>query len=542
MSSRRQVYRGRVLPLDGLNSRDEHGFVVQDGRIVAVGTDDVRPDDEVIDFGDRVIIPGFCDPHTHTEVASVAMATMADCMAPGVTSIEDIQEVLRRDMAKAELTGWLVAQGNLFLDQKLKDKRLPTREDLDVVSTDVPIAIRAGGHTTALNSKALELIGYEFEDPTESVMGPATVERDASGRATGLVSELDNLLPIPPIRPDELRKIVTRGFKDLLLAHGVTSVGEITETREGVEAIADAVSTGDIDTRVLLYVWAPGTLPLQDALSWQDHLRIEGDPGRVRVDGIKIFLDGGFSGRTAAMLTPYEEPYALTPGSCGDMAMETDEIRRQVAAILDAGLNPVVHTCGERAQLILADVLRDLRPEGLVRAEHAPNYVSEPSTIDRWIEEGIAPVTNPGFIQSIGLSLPEYLGDVGRTGRFPYRTVLDRGIRLAGASDMHMGGDPRQTNPFFGIWCAVGRKGFTGELVEPAESVTVTEALLMHTLYAAEVMQIDDTRGSISVGKFADFVVLDRDPREVPVDELLDVHVDEVYVGGSRVHVGTARA
>jgi predicted amidohydrolase YtcJ len=510
--------------------------VVTNGRFVSVGQADATDRDEIVDFGSRVIIPGFCDPHTHGEVATVALATMSDCRAPFVKSISDIQEVLRRDLWKATTSGWLVAQGNLFLDQKLRDRRLPTRDELDDVSSDVAIAVRAGGHTTALNSRAIELIGYEFEDPAASVMGPATVERDSNGRATGRVSELDHCLPIPPLEPEELRKITTEGFRRLFLAHGVTTVGEITESVRGVEAIADAAASGEIPSRVVFYLWAPGTLPLDQALRWPEFLRIEGDPDRVKIDGIKVFLDGGFSGRTAALLTPYAEPHALSPGSCGEMAMSTDEVRRQLSAILDAGIKPIIHTCGERAQLILADVLRELRPGKGVRAEHAPNYISDLSTIDRWIDDGLIPVTNPGFIQSIGLYLPEYLGPVGRTGRFPYRAVLDRGIRLACASDVHMGGDPRQTNPFFGIWCAVTRTGFTGELVEPEQRVSVIEALLMHTLYAAEAMQIADTRGSIAAGKFADFVVLDRDPREVPADELLDVRVDEVYVGGEHVY------
>lgn len=533
------AYVGTVMPLTGKGAQDAEVLVIDDGRISQVGSDSVSSA-EVFDFGDRVIMPGFCDPHTHAEVASIALGTMSDCRAPGVKSISDIQNVLRNDLHLADESGWLVGQGNLFLDQKLAERRMPTREELDQVSTDVAIAIRAGGHTTVLNSRALELTGFDVTDPTESFMGPAIVERDAGGRTIGQISELDSQLPVPELSPDKLREHLIAGVNDLYVKHGVTTVGEISETLAGTQALIDATATGDIPVRLSLNLWAPGTMPLEDALDWRKHLRVPEDHERISVDGIKIFTDGGFSGRTAALITPYLEEFALEPHSFGELAMTPERLRDWLRRILDAGFNPIVHTCGERSALLLAQTLIEMglgRDSGVkIRAEHSPNYIAELGTIQAWIDAGIQPVGNPSFIQANALFLPDYIGEPALTGRYNYRRVLDSGIEMSCASDMHMGGDPRQTNPFFGIWCAVTRHGFWGDLVEPEQAVTVEEALLMHTRYAAADMGYAGRRGALIPGADADFIVLDRDPRSIPAEELLDVQVDYVYVGGKEIY------
>lgn len=532
-----RTYRGKVVTLAGAGAPDRRELTVESGILAESDGDQSAP---AVDFGDRVIMPGFVDAHTHAEVAALALATMADCRAPGVTSIGDVLDVLRQHLRRVPENGWLIGQGNLFLDQKLAERRLPTRDELDTVSSVVPIAIRAGGHVSAVNSRALQLIGFEFDDPQESFMGPATVVRDADGRATGVVSELDSQFPVELPEPGELRRIMADGIDELYTRRGVTTIGEITETLEGAQAIVDAVVAGEVSSRVRLYFWAPGTLPLEAALDWRSHLRVPDGNERIRVDGVKLFTDGGFSGRTAAMLTPYVDEWALTPGSTGELAMTEAQLKNWLQRILDAGLDPIVHTCGERAQRVLVEVLLEMglgESSGVrIRSEHSPNFISEFETIDYWVRGGLVPVTNPGFIQAIGLSLPQYIGAPAERGRFPYRSILDRGLRIGAGSDMHMGGDPRQTNPFFGIWCAVTRTGFGGELVEPDEAISVEEGMLMHTLYAAESMGVADRVGSLEAGKSADFIVLDRDPRAVPPDELLEIQVDFVYVGGKLVY------
>jgi predicted amidohydrolase YtcJ len=170
-----------------------------------------------------------------------------------------------------------------------------------------------------------------------------------------------------------------------------------------------------------------------------------------------------------------------------------------------------------------------------VRIEHAGNVLTEYAATRRWRAAGIVPVPQAVFLYNFGGLLPTYLGDGGRHGRFPFRSLLRDGWRLCTSSDLHVGSEAEQTRPMFSIWCCVARKDYFGEALGPAESVTVDDALLMHTRYAAEVLGVAAECGSLEAGKRADLVVLDRDPREIPVDQLREVNVDFVFVDGKLV-------
>lgn len=128
--------------------------------------------------------------------------------------------------------------------------------------------------------------------------------------------------------------------------------------------------------------------------------------------------------------------------------------------------------------------------------------------------------------------MPTYLGEALDHGRFPFRTMLNDGWHISGSSDVFWGSEEDQSNPLLGVWCSVARRDFWGNVLEPSEAITVTEALRMHTLYAAEALGVQGSRGSLEAGKLADLVVLDKDPREIPANEIRGVKVDYVFVDG----------
>ena len=143
-------------------SRPVRSVSIEGERIARVDDGSAAPEpvagEVTLDFGNRVLLPGFIDVHAHYEVAARVGYQTVDVRAPGCATVADVLDVLR-DGARESDNGWVIGQGNLFLDQKLADKRFPTREELDSVSTDIGVAVRAGGHITMLNSKALELAG-----------------------------------------------------------------------------------------------------------------------------------------------------------------------------------------------------------------------------------------------------------------------------------------------------------------------------------------------------------------------------------------------
>lgn len=525
------------------------GIAVVEGRISAFGQRDeilalAGLGTEVVDFGDWTVLPGFIDPHAHGEVGSRMKALTVDCRAPGCKTIGDVQRVLREALHTAR-DGWLVGQANLFFDQKLEDKRLPTRDELDEVSTDVAIALRCGGHVTVLNTRGMERAGIdeEYEAVSQSLTGTPEVLRDEKGRPTGVVQEMDTLLPLPTLSEGELRDALEDGLIELFTRYGVTTIGEIGETRAGLAAMSDLHCTGTAAPRIMDYLWVPGLASLEEACGHADWSPKEADPDLFRVHGVKIFSDGGFSAKSAAM----KRPYAQAHGHCGHLAMSETELEEARLRTARAGLQLAVHSNGDRAQQAVCIAIEranralpaDVPP---ARIEHAGNFLPDfDGTTEQWRQAGILPAPQPGFIYNYGEFIPEYVGAYAEQGRFPFRRLLDEGWPISSSSDVYVGSEQQQTNPLFSVACAVGRRAFSGAILEPEQAVSTYEALQMHTRYAAITLGVGHDRGTLEVDKLADLCVLESNPLSAEVDELSCIAVKEVWRSGERIFTGDER-
>jgi predicted amidohydrolase YtcJ len=532
MAANRTTLRAGTILTMADGSPPAESVTIEGDRIAAVGG---GPGDVTLDFGDRVLMPGFIDVHAHYEVAARVGYQTVDVRAPECGSIGDVLDVMR-EAARETDTGWAIGQGNLFLDQKLAERRFPTREELDSVSTDVAIAVRAGGHITMLNSKALELAGIDdsYREPQGSVTGQPIVERDGSGRVTGVVKEMDNLLPFPELDRAALKQALKEGATNLFAAHGVTTVGEITETVDGLRAMDELAVAGELPIRVAAYQWVPGTMSIDDACDRTLEFRAPRD--HVGLQGIKIFADGGFSAASAAV----KKPYAVHPHDCGTLAVSPEYVAEIATRASEAGLQMAIHANGERAQELVCDALAKVGSNGgfplAPRVEHAGNFLPDRSLTNKWRAAGIIPVPQPVFIYTIGDFIPTYVGDYGNHGQFPLRWLIDEGWGISGSSDVWIGSERPQTRPLFSIWCCVERRGFSGREIEPEQKISVDEALRIHTIGGARVLGEEDRRGSLEPGKLADVIVLARDPRKVPPSEIPDVEVDYVFLGGRCVY------
>ncbi|AKS30708.1 amidohydrolase [Mycolicibacterium goodii] len=530
-----------VLTLTGDESDGLAGVLIRDGLIEAVlrGAElDSVTDVRVVDLGARTLMPGFVDPHAHAEVAAKADYAMVDVRAPGCGSVAEVLDTLRAHLGDAR-DGWLVAQGNLFFDQKLADGRFPTRDELDTVSTDLAVAIRAGGHLSILNSKALELAGIDdsYRAVDYSVTGKPSVQRDESGRLTGIVTEMDKLLPFPTLSPQQAREAVETGIRDLFTARGVTTIGEISETLdEGLRTFDDAIAGGRMSARIHLYLWTPGTVTLEQACDHTAWASLRSDAQMLRIAGVKAFADGGYSAARAALT----QPYAHDGGhNCGEVALSTEQIVELATRTQAAGLQLAVHANGDRAQLEVCEALASVvrAPHGpRIRIEHAGNFVPDyPKLAGAWENADIVPVPQPVFIYNFAEFLPSYVGEYSRDRQFPLRRMLDDGWAISGSSDVWVGSEIGQTNPFLSIASAVARRTFHQRPLNADQGVTVYEALRMHTHGGAYAIGEEHTRGTLEPGKLADVIVLDRDPLSTPVEELTDIRVDEVFLGGESV-------
>ncbi len=221
------------------------------------------------------------------------------------------------------------------------------------------------------------------------------------------------------------------------------------------------------------------------------------------------------------------------------MNLPRDVVADAIRRTREVGLQLAVHANGERAQ---DEVCHGVLAAGVpgpgdlpTRVEHAGNLLTDLDALDLWQRAAIVPIPQPVFLYNFGEFLAVYLGEHGAHGRFPFRTLLDRGWRISGSSDVHVGADEEQTNPLFSVWCTIKRQGFLGEILEGEQAVTLAESLRMHTRWAADALGAAD-RGTLEPGKLADVIVLDRDIATVGVDELREVQVDRVYLGGELVH------
>jgi len=537
------VVSERIYPMASADERAIDGAVtIANGRIEAIvprpQVDELRgPDTQLIDVGERAVLPGFVDPHAHSEVACRATFGTLDVRAPECASIPELQARLADGLPDAERTGWVIGQANLFYDRKLREGRLPNRDDLDHVSKRIPIAVRAGGHVTILNSRALELAGIDgaYVPPEHSVTGRPVVDFcPCHHEPTGVVKEMDNLLPFPAEDRDSIRAALVSGLHDLFTVNGVTTIGEISESIDGIAAMDELAQADRLPTRMQLYLWSPGTLPIEAGVDWRNHFSLSGPTDRIGVAGIKLFSDGGYSAASAAVKSEYVH---VPEHHCGTIALTEAEVQQAVGLTDDAGMQLAIHANGDRAQEWLCEMIErhggaERRGGGSIRIEHAGNLRPDPATSDWWTRAGIVPAPQPVFLYAFGDYFVDYLGEYGAHGRFPFRTLIDDGWSLSASSDVWVGSEREQTNPLFGVWCCVARESYAGNVIDPGQAITVREALRLHTIGAAEAMGEADVKGSLQPGKLADLAVLERDPHTAATADLRGLRVDMTILGG----------
>jgi predicted amidohydrolase YtcJ len=336
----------------------------------------------------------------------------------------------------------------------------------------------------------------------------------------------------------ESREALEVGIFELFTAHGVTTIGEISESREDLAALDESLAEGRIAARMHIYLWTPGTVSLHEACAHRSWTRFRSPESVLKIQGVKAFSDGGYSAARAALTRPY-----VLDGhhNCGELALSADQIVELARSTQAVGLQLAVHANGDRAQLEVCQALASVaheHPDGpRIRIEHAGNFVPDYDALSAaWTAAGIVPVPQPVFIYNFGEFVPAYVGAYARDRQFPFRRMLDDGWTISGSSDVWVGSEAGQTNPFLSIAASVARRTFHGQVLTPEQSLTVYEALRMHTLGGAYALGEEHTRGSLEPGKYADLIALDRDPLATAPEDLLDIRVEEVFLGGRHVH------
>ena len=528
---------------------DGQALSIVNDRVRAVGSDDeigehVGPDTEVIDLDGRTALPGFIDTHVHVPMGGARMAHV-NCRSPPNESIADVVARLRERAAETPDGEWIICSGyNLGLIWE-EEGRHVDRWDLDEAAPDNPVQVNSvGGHTGSIyNSAALDLAGIDRHTPDPEP--PAVIERDEDGRPSGLVSE-EAELPlqeaIPEETADDRRENVERAF-ERLLSWGVTTAHEASTTPEYLRIYQELAREGRLPIRLGMMLQGDAGEGLGD--EGMDLLGRLADAGietgfgsdRLFVVGVKYFIDGAFTGRTAAMYEPYEGEAVPedSPRYDGLLHLDPEYFAERVETAYDAGLRICVHGQGDQGIDHILDAFEatvDPDEDHRFRIEHAG--LTYPEQVERIAEIGACVSSSISFLGGDVSRNWVYWGDERMDHTYAVRSLQEAGIPTAANGDWPVTtGDPR-----VGLKTAVTRETVTEEVVGADQRVSIEDALRLYGPDAAYLEFSEDEKGRLEPGMLADVTVLSDDPRSVDPAALTDLDVEYTIVGGSIEYVG----
>lgn len=510
------LHNGAVAVVD-TDFTVESAIAVRDGRVVATGGEELLEQYDgarTIDLDGRLVVPGFNDTHTHIRGRARRHIELG-----GVSSIEEIQNLIRAKIDEIGEGEWITGYG--WSEDELAEGRRPLRDDLDAAAPNNPVLLtRAGGHSGVANSLALELAGIDESTPQPE---GGVIETDAAGRLNGVIRERQGLVGrlVPDATEEELRASQTQMLRDQL-ALGITSLIQAGETPEGFARWDDIYAEwGEELPRAAVQIRWVGTERLE-AFG-----RISGDgDDRLRVGGIKVLVDGGFTGPAAYTIEPYrgETEYR------GLLNVPEDELRALIDSANAMGWQLGFHAIGDAAIELTVDAFVDaLDSNPRDDHRHYLNHFTVPPperTLDLMAEHGIAIAQQPNFTYTLEGRYVANLDGYRLSNNNPVKTPMEHGIFVA------LGSDILPIDPRVGLYAAVTRKGMSGEVYGADEALSIEEAIRGYTANGAWLTFEEGTKGTLEPGMLADMVVLSDNLLTIDPERIMDVNVDATIVGG----------
>lgn len=506
---------------------------MRSGRIVALGEADVAaaigPRTEVVRLDGRMLLPGFQDAHAHPIFGGLVRARC------DLTAANSAAECLRLIGAHGG-RGWLLGGG---WEPALFPGGAPTAAALDEVTGDRPAyLVNCDHHSAWVNSAALRLAGVDERTPDPA---DGWIERDESGRPTGTLHEgatalVARVLPEP--EPGEYAAALADA-QQLLHAHGITGwqdaiVGSYLGYADTLDTYAEMDRAGKLTARVQGALWwdrGRGPEQIPELVARRDAAR----GNRFRAEHVKIMADGVCENLTAAMLQPY-----TGSDRCGLSYLSAEALADAVVRLDAAGFGVHFHAVGDRAVRDALDAVEAARrangTSGL-RHQIAHLQVVREADVQRFAELGVtANVQAAWAINDAAmteLTVPQ-LGEERAGRQYPFRSLLETGAALAAGSDWPV----TELDPLAGVHAAVNRaeRGTGMAPFMPEQALGLDEALAAHTTGAARANGFAAETGSLELGKAADLVVLDRDLRAVPPEEIGFAQVEMTFAGGVLVY------
>ncbi|MCG8967793.1 amidohydrolase [Streptomyces sp. CL12-4] len=518
-------------------------LAVRDGRIVWLGSDaEAGPwtgsGTEVIDAGGRRVLPGFVDAHNH-----VRLGSDEECVQ--LAGARSLAEVAARIAAWREQhpgAGWIEAEG--FDYSVLPDGRMPRAKDLDRLTGGTPAFVLSYDvHTMWLNSAALARLGVTRDSGALPFGVP---EKDPeSGEPTGFVRDFAvrglsreghralRDLGVPWASPERQYGRLLRSLEDAV-RYGITTVVEPQNSLDDLELFVRARKEGHLRSRLVAALFHPRGTTEADLDEFAEAAR-RFDDEWMRVGPLKLYIDDVVEPRTAALLEPYT--------GCrhrGDTFYPPEEFAGLLSRLDARGFQCFVHATGDRGiRTVLDAVARARGANGPRDARHQVVHVEccDPADVPRFAELGVVACMQPRHcapeIAGPGQDWARNVGPARWHKAWPMRSLQRAGATLAFSSDWNVA----EMDPMVGLYTAVTRRPLNGgEAWIPEETVDIETAVHAYTMGSAYANFLENERGSLTVGKFADLVVLSRDVLTADPAAIPGTVCDLVMVGGEVVH------
>lgn len=503
-------------------------------RIVAVGKATALaeqfPVDRQYDFGDAALLPGFNDAHMHPAMVAEDLLHL-DASSPDITSLDRLIERIEAEVRSKPAGDWI--RVSRYDNERFAGGRELTRELLDAIAPHHPVlVVHVSSHWGIVNSSGLERAGVAAStpDPRHGAFG-----RGSDGAPDGRVYEqalFDFAYPsmavggrtfVPPSSFAQRLDGLGRAL-DLFHSAGLTSLGDAMVGPGDIALYQAARAQHRLTARLnllVIYRHLENVVELGLLDGFGDN--------RLRIGGIKAFVDGAVAGRTCLV----SEPFVGTDDH-GMQTLEDDELAAIVHRAQRAGMRLAVHANGDRAIALLLDRLEAAsaehpRPGLRHRIEHAS--IINDDLVARMAALGVIAVPFAGYVAFHGDKLNRWYGPDRTSWMFAHRSLLDGGVTVAGSSDYPCG----PYEPLLGIQSCVTRHGMDGVAVGIKQRITIDEAIDIFTVGSALAAGEQHEKGRLQRGYLADVVVLEQHPADVHADEIAQIPVLATFVGGTPV-------
>lgn len=497
----------------------------EEGKVTAVlERGEARPQvDYRLDGEGKVMVPGMIDAHVHVMDIGFAALTLD---LSDTTSLEDALAKIKSFAEENPGRPWILGRG--WNQEKWGLGRFPTAAELDAVVNDRPVWLeRADNHANWGNTLAITTAGVTAKTPDPA---GGKIIRDARGAPAGVF--VDNAVQlvgkvVPPPRPED-RDLAFAKAQEVLLAKGVTAVADMGTEMADWTTFRRAGDAGRLQIRIMAY--ADGFDTLETVAGPEPTLWLYDD--RLRMGGIKLYLDGALGSRGAVLKAPYHDD----PGAKGLPLLSPTQLRNLMSRAAMDNFQTAIHAIGDAANAEVLGAIEELsesyKGDRRWRIEHT--QIVDPADLPRLGKHGIIASMQPLHQTSDRLMAEARLGPDRLDGAYPWRSVMQVGGRLAFGSDAPV----EPADPWAGMAAAISRTDAKGEPFGgwfPQEAVTREAALAGFTSDAAFAGFAEGRFGRLVPGERADFLLVDRDPLLAAPDDIRQTKVIEVWIGGVKV-------